>query len=470
MEASLHRLVAIGTLQKNPRVPRRIRSSALMCESLEGRQLLSTAGSTQMAHSARFEHVREMTHRPERAMERTGHGARMVMNASSSTATTTTSSTPATTTVTNASSTPVTTSSTTTSSTPATTSSTTTSSTPATSPPTSPNGPAAGMPSLSGGLQYVSGLLGGSPGSLVVLGGGGLGGGFGGGMITGRLGTGQQWAMNGSTSTSSSSSTTSTPPSSTGPTDQLKTDFQTLQTDTQAIQAKSQVTVAELTAVKSDFNKLQSEATSKPSQAKVTTLTNDITALNGQLPNATQTTQLGADYTAVLQSEGITDTTLITQTIGDINAVVQSANLTAADLTTLAADQTAIKNDLGSTAPTGSTGAPVGMGFPIGPDGWPLRSRFEECSIGRRHDGRLFGRLLDGLSGPANPSERRYRDRAASPVAETAGSSIFMMARLAQTLHDGESRLDGVLVVLGAGGAPRPDMGHDGDFRCRRAR
>jgi hypothetical protein len=160
----------------------------------------------------------------------------------------------------------------------------------------------------------------------------------------------------------------------------LKTDLQKLHDDVQAILGKSQVTIAELTAVRADFERIASEATSQLDSTKTAALTNDIQALNGQLPTAAQTTQLQADYTAVLQSQGITDQTLINQTMSDINAVVQSANITAADLATLSADQAAIKSDLGTNASGGSTSGPSGMPFP-GPMGgdfgggqWIVRS------------------------------------------------------------------------------------------------
>jgi hypothetical protein len=212
-------------------------------------------------------------------------------------------------------------------------------------------------------------LLGGSPEGLKLLTGEGLKGGRFGLMAPGQSGTS---SSSGSSSSGSSGSSSSTSTSSSA--NPLQTDFQTLQTDTEAILAKSQVTVAQLTAVTVDFQKLASEATSKPDQSKLTTLANDIQALNGQLPTTTQASQLQADYTAVLQSEGITDTTLIAQTIADINTVVQASNITAADLSKLAADETAIKNDLPAKGPaTWGGGPPSGMGFfPHGPMGDPF--------------------------------------------------------------------------------------------------
>jgi hypothetical protein len=148
-------------------------------------------------------------------------------------------------------------------------------------------------------------------------------------------------------------------------------DFQKLRSDRQAIEDKSQVTVADLAAVRNDFSKIESESTSQPDATKLQTLTNDINALTGQLPTAAQATQIQADYTAVLQSQGITDQTLINQTVADINTVVQASGLTSADVTTIAADRKAIQTDMAnnSNASSGSTSTPSGHPFPFGPRG-----------------------------------------------------------------------------------------------------
>jgi hypothetical protein len=134
----------------------------------------------------------------------------------------------------------------------------------------------------------------------------------------------------------------------------LQTDLQKLRTDLQAINDKSQVTPALIAAVRTDVQTIQKDTTSKPDQTQVTTLENDVKALNGQLPTDTQKTQLETDFTAVIQSEGITDQTLISQTISAIEAVVKATNLTSADLATIAADRKAIQTDLGSSG-TGTT-------------------------------------------------------------------------------------------------------------------
>jgi hypothetical protein len=137
---------------------------------------------------------------------------------------------------------------------------------------------------------------------------------------------------------------------------QLQTDLTKLQTDLQAVQDKSQVTPALLAAARNDFQKIQAATTSKPDQTKLATLTADIKSLAGKLPTADQTTQLTADFTAVLESEGVTDQALITQAITDIQAVATASNITADDLSTLAADRAAIEADQASNAPGGSSG------------------------------------------------------------------------------------------------------------------
>jgi hypothetical protein len=222
-------------------------------------------------------------------------------------------------------------------------------------------------------VQYLSALLGGPPASLAVLGGGGLGGGFGANKV---------WQSNsGSQGGASSASTPAQAGSTTSSSEALKADLEKLRTDLQAIAAKSQVTVAELTAVKGDFEKVSAAATSPPDSTKLVTLTSDITSLNGQLPTAAQATQLSNDYTAVLQSQGITDQSLVTQTISDIGAVVTSANITSTDVSTIATDEAAIKNDLGSSASSDSGGPDFGHAFPGGPimvtaGGGPMRGGF----------------------------------------------------------------------------------------------
>jgi hypothetical protein len=151
---------------------------------------------------------------------------------------------------------------------------------------------------------------------------------------------------------------TPTPPSA-----QLVADFQKLQTDTHAILAKSQVTVAETTALRDDFKALNKAATSAPSQTALQTFQTDLKSIQGALPTDAQKAQLVTDFTALENSRGVTDSTLINKTVTDTEAIVASSNITSADLATIAADQAAIQTDLGSSATTkGFPGAPkVGL-------------------------------------------------------------------------------------------------------------
>ena len=233
---------------------------------------------------------------------------------------------------------------------------------------------------------FAGGLLGG-PSSGLDLGrelggfgiGGGMGGfGFGGGM--GGFGAAQLTTAttgataSGTTSTSTSTTTTTATPT----TDPVAQAFQTLQSDLQIIHDKSQVTPAELAAVRKDLASISSQATTPADATKLQTLNTDAQNLNGQLPTDAQKSQLEADFTAVLQSEGITDSNLISQTITDIETVIQSTNITASDLATIATDQKAIQAALPSTATTTSSsgGSSTGGANPVVFPGGPMRGRF----------------------------------------------------------------------------------------------
>ncbi len=72
-------------------------------------------------------------------------------------------------------------------------------------------------------------------------------------------------------------------------------------------------------------------------------------SLDGQLPTDDQKQQLKDAFTAVLNSQGITDQSLIDQTIADLDAVQNARNITADDLATIKADQAAIQAKLGTT-------------------------------------------------------------------------------------------------------------------------
>jgi hypothetical protein len=199
-----------------------------------------------------------------------------------------------------------------------------------------------------------------------MLSGGGGGGGIGGiGSLGGLIGQ----ALSGPAPQAPTQGTSGT---TTAPT-QLQTDMKKLQTDLQAINDKSQVTPALIAAVRNDTQKIQSEATTAPDQTKLSTLESDVQALNGQLPTDAQKTQLESDFTAVVQSEGVSDSTLISQTISDIEAVVAATNVTSADMATIAADRKAIQTDLDTaTGTTAATGQAAGVQFLDGLTGGSL--------------------------------------------------------------------------------------------------
>jgi len=218
------------------------------------------------------------------------------------------------------------------------------------------------MPESAPGVLLATGLMGGSDNALGLIGGGSDAFTALGGAIQFKIAA---QAAQGTTSSGDSGATTDSSGNSgtttdasgdaAKATDPLQADFEKFNADFQAITDKSTVTPAMLATVRKDFEAIQAAATSAPDQDKLKTFATDVSNLNGTLPTADQTTQLEADFTAVLNSEGVTDQALISKAIADVHAVIQATNVTADDLATLAADQEAIKKD----TPDQPWGSPV---------------------------------------------------------------------------------------------------------------
>ncbi len=131
--------------------------------------------------------------------------------------------------------------------------------------------------------------------------------------------------------------------------------------------------------VASDVQALQKSSTSAPDKTAVDTLNKDLAALDGATPDFTQG-QLKTDLEAVIKSTGASDDTTVTKLEGDLNAVAQAMNVTSDDVATIQADQKAIADDGGPTAPDTTAGVPLygdllgGLtgvpGQPQGAGGW----------------------------------------------------------------------------------------------------
>jgi hypothetical protein len=179
--------------------------------------------------------------------------------------------------------------------------------------------------------------------------------------LTGQVEVTGGWgqAAAGKTTTSGTTSPTTIDPAT------VQKDFQKLGTDLQAIHDKSQVTPALLAAVRKDVQGLQKESTSAPTEASLSTLKNDLLALNGATPDFTQG-QLQSDLEAAIKSAGVNDPALVSTLEHDLNAVATAMNITPADVQTIQADQKTIATDLGSTAPADPTNGPVaGLELPL---------------------------------------------------------------------------------------------------------
>jgi hypothetical protein len=177
-----------------------------------------------------------------------------------------------------------------------------------------------------GGAPGVDASLVGNLANLGVLGSPGLGG-LGGPMkFTGQGGRFGGQAIQGSQNT------------------QLQTDQTKLQTDLQAIAAKSDVTVAELNNLATDDQAI-AQATTKPDATKLQT---GLTELATAVSAGTDTTQAVADINAAFANTGLSSST-INKAITDVTQIIQDSHITSDQLTTIAADHTAIQNDLAAT-------------------------------------------------------------------------------------------------------------------------
>lgn len=186
---------------------------------------------------------------------------------------------------------------------------------------------------------------------------------------------------------------------------QLAADLQKLRTDTQAILAKSQVTPAETTALHDDLRAIDKAATTPPSQAAVQALQTDVKSFQGALPTDEEKAQLATDFTALVESRGVTDQTLIGKTISDAEAIVASSNVTSTDLATLVADRKAIQTDMGSTTTSSSMSG-------------PLRGIDEFMGLGG-----LLGGQMHGMAGPMGIGARFGGPRgSAGWIAASTGS------------------------------------------------
>lgn len=121
---------------------------------------------------------------------------------------------------------------------------------------------------------------------------------------------------------------------------QLNTDTQKLQTEQQSLAAKSAVTVADLTNLVTDSQTIAGAGLRLNPQSLEKVASELVTAVAG----GADTTQAKADFNALFTGSNVAQTS-IDKTFNDLVQTIQDSKLTAADLTTLAADQSAIQTD-----------------------------------------------------------------------------------------------------------------------------
>jgi hypothetical protein len=136
---------------------------------------------------------------------------------------------------------------------------------------------------------------------------------------------------------------------------------QALQTELQTLAAKSGLTIADLESLALDDQSI-AEAGFRFNPQKLNPVISELaTAVAGD----TSTSQAQTDFTALFNGSSVSST-LITSTFNDLVKAITDSKVTAADLTTVASDESAIKSALnsahgnkGGTGKSGSTGTGI---------------------------------------------------------------------------------------------------------------
>ena len=190
---------------------------------------------------------------------------------------------------------------------------------------------------------------------------------------------------------------------------QLNTDLQKLQTENQTLAAKSLVTVADLTNLVTDSQTIAGAGLRLDPQS----LQKVVNELVSAVAAGTDTTQAQTDFNALFSGSNVAQTS-IDKTFNDLVQTIQDSKITAADLTTLAADQAAIQTDRtnlhnGSgtsvTSSTGSAGSGASGGSGTSGGSGSQRGSSTTSSTGGTvtHFARLRGSAGSAGSGGADP-------------------------------------------------------------------
>lgn len=126
---------------------------------------------------------------------------------------------------------------------------------------------------------------------------------------------------------------------------------QQLRKDVQAIELASGATIGQLTAIRVGFQTLAADGLTPSSQSALSAFENSLVTANASgttlAGNATLLAQFEALYTASPTAQETTD---LTATYNALAAAVTSSNITAANIATIDADQTALLTAEGSTS------------------------------------------------------------------------------------------------------------------------
>jgi len=140
---------------------------------------------------------------------------------------------------------------------------------------------------------------------------------------------------------------------------QLEADWRKLQAELQTLAAKSGVTISDLENLTSDSQAIsQSSPTSTPSPTPLENLTDDtgfhfdfkslnpvLAELAAAVAGGSSTSQAQMDFTALFTGSSVS-TSMISTTFSDLVKTIGDSHVTTTDLTTVAADEAAIRSDL----------------------------------------------------------------------------------------------------------------------------
>ncbi len=150
-------------------------------------------------------------------------------------------------------------------------------------------------------------------------------------------------------------STATTTAASTAASNKLSRDISRYYLDVNALNLTTRIPSAQLATLQADSTALHAVITTPPSNASLNALTKTLKSFHGKTFTAADTAAFEAGLTAVFDSTGVTNTSLIQKDVDAQVAAISAAGVTPAELAKLATIEQSIAKDSGG-AQTGAVG------------------------------------------------------------------------------------------------------------------